>query len=55
MERDCVALKRKAKILIPVARLVGELKSSRYRVFRNFYHNPKGFWHRTFAIKWILT
>ena len=46
MERGCVALERKAKIPIPVAS---------YRVFRNFCHNPKGFRHRTFATKWILT
>ena len=64
MERNCVAPKRKAKIPIPVTRLVGgefgwgsleAPKSSRNGVFRNFYHNPKGLWHRSFAKKCILT
>ena len=40
MERDVVAPERKIKIPIPAARLVGELKSIRYRVFRNFSSIP---------------
>jgi len=43
MKRDVVAPMRKAKIPIPAAKLVDELKSSRYREFRDFCRNPSNF------------